>query len=174
MGTVRALGTADRARLSDFMTSNWGTTQMAGHGQLFNIPDLPGFVAELDGTWVGHVAYLIEGATIEIVWIGSAAERTGAGSALVAECARLARDTGLSRIWLITTNDNLDALRFYQRRGFHLMAVHPGAVNEVRETLKPEIPLVGSFGIPVRDEIQLELPKAEWDDIIEHYAWPSS
>jgi DNA-3-methyladenine glycosylase I len=156
------------------MTQNWGTTQMAGHGQLFNIPDLAGFVAEFDGKWVGHVAYLIEGETLEIVWIGSTSERSGSGSALLAACARLARDTGLSRIWLITTNDNLDALRFYQRRGFHLIAIHPGAVNRARETVKPEIPLVGSFGIPMRDEIQLELPMAEWDDIIEHYAWPST
>jgi GNAT superfamily N-acetyltransferase len=168
------LSEADRARLTEFMTHNWGTTQMAGHGQLFNIPELAGFVAESDGSWVGCVAYLIEGETLEIVWLGSTAGRSGAGSALVAACARLAKDTGLSRIWLITTNDNLDALRFYQRRGFHLIAIHPGAVDQIRESVKPEIPLVGSFGIPMRDEIQLELPMAEWDDIIEHYAWPST
>ena len=174
MGLVRSLVEADRARLTEFMTQYWGTTQMAGHGQLFNIPDLDGFVAEIDGSWVGHVAYVIEGETLEIVWIGSASERNGSGSALVASCARLARDTGLSRIWLITTNDNLDALRFYQRRGFHLIAIHPDAVTETRKSLKPEIPLVGSFGIPMRDEIRLELPRAEWDDIIEHYAWRST
>ena len=156
------------------MTQNWGTTQMAGHGQLFEIPDLAEFVAESDGNWVGHVAYLIEGETLEIVWIASTSGRSGAGSALVAACAQLAKDIGLSRIWLITTNDNLDALRFYQRRGFHLTAIHPGAVNKARESVKPEIPLVGSFGIPMRDEIQLELPMGEWDDIIEHYAWPST
>ncbi|MGD8245715.1 MAG: hypothetical protein PVG25_02965 [Anaerolineae bacterium] len=63
----------------------------------------------------------------------------------------------MQRIWLITTNDNLAALRFYQRRGFSLVAVHPGAVDQAR-TLKPEIPAIGHSGIPIRDEIELELP----------------
>jgi hypothetical protein len=59
-------------------------------------------------------------------------------------------------VWLVTTNDNLDALRFYQRRGLRLVAVHAGAVDEARR-LKPEIARVGEYGIPIRDEIELEL-----------------
>ena len=113
-----------------------------------------------------------ENGECELAFIGSLEPHRGIGTALlnalrgeVADCAR---------IWLVTTNDNLEALRFYQRRGFHLIAIHPDAVTETRKSLKPEIPLVGSFGIPMRDEIQLELPRAEWDDIIEHYAWPST
>jgi ribosomal protein S18 acetylase RimI-like enzyme len=54
-----------------------------------------------------------------------------------------------------TTNDNLNALRFYQRRGFRIMGVHPGAVNEARR-LKPSIPAIGAYGIPICDEIDLE------------------
>ena len=60
------------------------------------------------------------------------------------------------RVWLITTNDNIQALRFYQRRGFELVAVHRDAIKESRK-LKPEIPEVGMHGIPLRDEIELEL-----------------
>ena len=63
-------------------------------------------------------------------------------------------------MWLITTNDNLNALRFYQGRGFRLVAVHPGAVEASRR-LKPQIPELGSFGIPIRDELELELSLAE-------------
>jgi hypothetical protein len=59
-------------------------------------------------------------------------------------------------VWLITTNDNLNALRFYQKRGFRLAALYPGAVDESR-TIKPQIPLVGENGIPLHDEIRLEL-----------------
>lgn len=59
------------------------------------------------------------------------------------------------RIWLITTNDNLNALGFYQKRGFRIKAVYPGAVDEARR-IKPEIPLAASNGIPIRDEIELE------------------
>jgi hypothetical protein len=54
-----------------------------------------------------------------------------------------------------TTNDNLNALRFYQRRGFRMTEVRPGAVDRARSQ-KPSIPLVGEFGIPIHDEIDLE------------------
>jgi ribosomal protein S18 acetylase RimI-like enzyme len=68
----------------------------------------------------------------------------------------VATAAGCRRLWLITTNDNLDALRFYQRRGFELVAVHRD-FREVARRLKPSIPLEGNFGIPIRDEIELEL-----------------
>ena len=154
------------------MVRHWGASGMAGHGQLFDVPRLSGFVAEVGGELCGHVAYLVEAESMEIVWIGTIAAQQGAGSALLAACARLARDRDLSRVWLITTNDNLDALRFYQRRGFRLMALHPEAVNDARRELKPEIPETGSFGIPIRDELQLELPRSEWDHLIDSYSWP--
>ena len=67
-----------------------------------------------------------------------------------------AREAGCGRVWLITTNDNLRALRFYQRRGFRLVAVHPDALERSRE-LKPSIPEIGLDGIPLRDELELEL-----------------
>ena len=70
--------------------------------------------------------------------------------------AQLARREGGARLWVITTNDNVDALRFYQRRGFCMMRVHRGAVDRSRASLKPEIPAVGAYGIPLRDEIELE------------------
>jgi hypothetical protein len=73
-----------------------------------------------------------------------------------AHAAQLARRQGCARLWVITTNDNVDALRFYQRRGFCLVRVHRGAVDRSRAGLKPEIPAVGAYGIPLRDEIELE------------------
>jgi RimJ/RimL family protein N-acetyltransferase len=146
---------------------------MAAHGRLFEISELPGFIAERSGEWLGHVAYEIQGRMLEIVWIGSPRSGTGAGSALIAECVRVGLHLNLGRIWLVTTNDNVDALRFYQRRGFRLIALHPGAVAGAR-ALKPEIPLVGSSGIPLRDELELEMPPAEWADFVKRYRWPSN
>ena len=64
---------------------------------------------------------------------------------------------GGGRLWLVTTNDNLDALRFYQRRGLRITAVAAGAVDEARK-IKPGIPLLGDHGIAIRDEITLEFP----------------
>lgn len=54
----------------------------------------------------------------------------------------------------MTTNDNLDALRLYQRHGFRLAALRPGAVDRSRH-LKPDIPAIGAYGLPLRDELLL-------------------
>jgi RimJ/RimL family protein N-acetyltransferase len=62
---------------------------------------------------------------------------------------------GCYRLWLITTNDNEPAIQFYQRRGMTLVAIHHNALSESRK-LKPEIPLIGLGGQPLRDEIEFE------------------
>ena len=80
----------------------------------------------------------------------------GAGTALIEAVEQLAARHGCARLWVITTNGNVDAPRFYQRRGFQLAAVHRGAVDDSRSRLKPEIPVTGAYGIPLRDEIELE------------------
>lgn len=80
----------------------------------------------------------------------------GAGTALIEEVERIALNAGCRRLWLITTNDNIEGLRFYQRRGFRLVELHAGAVDRSRESLKPEIPAIGEHGIPIRDELELE------------------
>jgi GNAT superfamily N-acetyltransferase len=106
---------------------------------------------------VGLVTYRIEDDDCEIVTIDSVVEGRGVGTALLEAVTAEARTAGCRRVWLITTNDNLNALRFYQARGFRLVAVHPRAVEESR-LLKPEIPELGNFGIAIRDELELELP----------------
>jgi ribosomal protein S18 acetylase RimI-like enzyme len=99
------------------------------------------------------VAYEPDGDDAEVVYIEVTDKHQGVGTRLLdAVEAR----TEARRLWLVTTNDNLDALRFYQRRGFRIARVRPGAVDEARRTLKPSIAEVGNFGIPIRDEIVLE------------------
>jgi DNA-3-methyladenine glycosylase I len=102
------------------------------------------------------VTYRIEGEACEIVSLDSTIETIGIGSALIQAVRDTAASAGCKRLWLVTTNDNMAALRFYQKRGFVLVAVHRNALDESRR-LKPEIPLVGIDGIPLRDEIELEL-----------------
>jgi hypothetical protein len=70
--------------------------------------------------------------------------------------AAVARD--YRRVWLVTTNDNVDALRFYQCRGWRLAALRVGAVDDARARLKPGLPEVGQYGISLRDEMILEWP----------------
>ncbi len=83
-------------------------------------------------------------------------EKARIGTALIDAVKDVATMAHCKRLWLITANDNMAALRFYQKRGFLLVAVYRNAVEQSRR-LKPEIPLVGIDGIPLRDEIELEL-----------------
>jgi GNAT superfamily N-acetyltransferase len=152
---VRPLEDADRAWLTGFMTERWGVPVAAGGGRLHRLDELPGFAAVADGRVAGVVTYLIEGERCEVVSLDAVTEGAGIGTALLEAASDAARDAGCRRIDLITTNDNLHALGFYQRRGFVLTKLRPGAVDEARATLKPEIPLTGRDGIPIRDELVL-------------------
>ncbi|NLE46097.1 MAG: GNAT family N-acetyltransferase [Chloroflexi bacterium] len=146
---------ADRHRATSFIFDRWGADVVVVHGEVYQPAQLPGFVAEWEGRWCGLVTYRIEEAECEIVTLDSAEPRQGIGTALLAAVEGAARMTGCLRLWLMTTNDNLGALRFYQRRGFALVAVHRNAVGRARR-LKPAIPHIGDYGIPLRDEIELE------------------
>jgi ribosomal protein S18 acetylase RimI-like enzyme len=116
---------------------------------------LPGFMAERDGLPVGLLTYQRANGECELAFIAALEPQRGIGSALLEALCDEVGDG--ERIWLVTTNDNLGALRFYQRRGFRLCALRPEAVDESRRLLKPQISTVGDFGIPVRDEVELEL-----------------
>lgn len=91
-----------------------------------------------------------------MVTLDALRQRTGVGSALLARVVEHAAEHGCRRVWLITTNDNFEAIRFYERRGMRLIAVHPGAVDEARR-LKPSIAARGEYGIPIHDELEFEL-----------------
>jgi GNAT superfamily N-acetyltransferase len=109
-----------------------------------------------DGAAVGLVTYHIEDRACQIVTLDSLVERRGVGAAVIEAVKGAAVGAGCERLWLITTNYNTHAPRFYQKRGFALVALRVNAVAASRR-LKPEIPLTGNDGIPIRDEIELEL-----------------
>jgi N-acetylglutamate synthase-like GNAT family acetyltransferase len=117
---------------------------------------LPGFVATIDTKLVGLLTYEILNRECEVVTINSTSERLGIGSGLLEAVRKAAILAQCKRLWLITTNDNTRALRFYQKRGFRLLALYPNQLEKSR-LLKPEIPQVGMDGIPLRDEIELEI-----------------
>lgn len=131
-----------------------GGRLQARKGELIDVLDRPGLVAETDGSVIGVLTYDLQPTECELVAIVAAVRGTGIGSALVEALRERVPDRP---IWLVTTNDNLDALRFYQRRGFRLRALRAGAVDEARRTLKPSIPELGEHGIRLRDELELVL-----------------
>jgi ribosomal protein S18 acetylase RimI-like enzyme len=97
--------------------------------------------------------------------LNSLQDGLGIGTTLIQAVAEQAKALGCTRLLVVTTNDNLHALRFYQRHGFVLHEVRIGAVNEARHTLKPQIPVLGEEGIPIRDEIELVLPLTSEDAV---------
>src|SRR5262245_20109610 len=145
-------------RLEAFVVGAWHADFVVAHGEQIRPADLPGFVA-LDGERVaGHAAYRSSETDCELVAIAVEPRQAGIGSLLMDRVVEAAKAAGCSRVWLTTKNDHLDALRFYQRRGFAMVALRPGVVVDARRTLKPDLPPTGAYDIPMRDEIDLELP----------------
>jgi GNAT superfamily N-acetyltransferase len=118
--------------------------------------DHPALFAIDGGTVVGVLTYILDGPAMEILTLHADRQWAGCGTALVRAAERIAAESHCDRIFVITTNDNVDALRFYQRRGFRLAELRPGAVDRSRAVLKPEMPAVGAYGIPLRDELVLD------------------
>lgn len=154
---VRPLAEGDRPWLSEYLVERWGTPLAVGGGRTHQVDALPGFVAFQGDRRVGLVTFAIDGTDCEIVTIDASEEGRGIGSALLERVAAHARRSGCRRLHLITTNDNVRAIRFYQRRGFRLIAVRVNALEESRR-IKPSIPQIGMHGIPLRDELVFERP----------------
>jgi len=153
---IQPITPQDREWIRGFLRERWGSIAVVSRGQVYYGDRLPGFIARKADTPVGLITYHIDGDQCEIVTIDSLTPGIGIGSALIAKVHHEALSHACTRLWLITTNDNLPALRFYQRRGFRIVAVYPGAMENSRK-LKPGIPLTGIDGIPIQDEIELEM-----------------
>jgi N-acetylglutamate synthase-like GNAT family acetyltransferase len=152
---VKAAGREDGEWLAEVWRESWGDEIVVSRGRVFRLRELPTLVAWVGGQRVGAATYRVEGDAAELTSLNAMVAGQGVGSALLRAVERVVRAAGVRRLWLITTNDNVDALRFYQRRGFRLVRLHAGAVDGARR-LKPAIPAIGEYGIPIRDELELE------------------
>ena len=149
------LDAAWRPWAMELIAHEWGGPTIVTRGKVYDIGVFPGFIALHREKPVGLATYRIESDECELMSLNSLAEGRGIGAALIAAVRGIAQAAGCRRLWLITTNDNLGALRFYQKRGFRLAALYPNAVALSRH-YKPQIPVTGLEGIPLRDEIELE------------------
>lgn len=145
----------DQLWLPAFFCAHWGGEEMVVHETIYHPARLPGFCARMGGEIVGVLTYNLTGDACEIVSLDSLRPGQGIGSALMTAVEEVARASGCRSIWLVTTNDNLNALRFYQKRGYRLVKLRAGAVDRARQ-VKPQIPYLGENGIPIRDELDLE------------------
>lgn len=144
----------DQPAVERFLEIRWGSTIVVGHGTRYDAARLPGILTTDKSGMSGLLTYAINNDGLEVVSLDAVEKGRGIGTALLEEAKRRATPTG--RLWLITTNDNLDAIRFYQRRDLRIVAVAPDAVDEARR-IKPTIPEIGDYGIPIRDEITLQI-----------------
>ena len=151
---VRPVGNGDRPMIAWLMVEFWGSELQVVHQSVYRPAELPGLIAERAGRVVGLLTYQVSDEMLEVVTLNAIERRTGVGTILMEAVAADARRLRCQEIRLTTTNDNLDAIRFYQRRGLRLVALRPGAVDRARLE-KPQIPRVGDYGIPLRDEIDL-------------------
>lgn len=153
----------------DALRRSWGSTEIVSRGRIHDVEVLAAFVCvmrrnahdESDDALAAHselagfATYAIDGEECELVTLDAIVRNSGVGSVLLQAVANEAHLAGCHRMWLITTNDNRSALRFYERRGLVHVATHVGAVDRAR-SLKPSIPLVGEGGIEIHDELELE------------------
>lgn len=147
---------SDSQWIKTLLEKEWGSIFIVSRGQKYNALKSPGIVALLNNKPVGFLTYHPEGEKFEILTLNSMMKGKGVGTGLINEIIKLAKNEIVKSIWMITTNDNKKALEFYMNRGFTIKAIHKNAIAESRK-IKPEIPLFGENGIPISDEIELEL-----------------
>ncbi|KRW92955.1 acetyltransferase [Alicyclobacillus tengchongensis] len=144
----------DWSWLRALWTREWGGDTMVSKGRVYCLQDAFAFIAIQNGQRVGAATYVQHGNRCELLSINATLEGTGVGGALLRAVEDKAKALGCEAVEMITSNDNLHALRFYQRRGYRINAVYPGAIDEARAK-KPSIPLIGYDDIPIHDEIEL-------------------
>ena len=135
---LRRLTPTDLPRLREFWIEHWGGEEMITRGNIYRPEQLEGFVVEDGKEWIGLLTFLIKDSECEVTSLDSLREAQGIGSMLIENAIQEARKQGCRRLFLITTNDNLNALGFYQKRGFEIVTMYRGAVNESRKR-KPSI-----------------------------------
>ena len=146
----------DRAFLEELLRLRWSGGALVLRGRIVHPKDVEALAAYHEGKLAGVATWLLQGPVIYLATLNNISGQRGVGVALLEAVMQLGRQKGSALLRAIVTNDNLNALGFYQRRGFRIIDVHPGAVDMIR-SLMPNIPTTGANRIPIRDEIELEI-----------------
>jgi N-acetylglutamate synthase-like GNAT family acetyltransferase len=155
---VRRAATDDRPWIADAIAGAFASTRLVSRGRVHaDASALDGFVVESDGRAIGCALWHEIDGDAELVVLVTTNRGIGAGGALLDAVVAHAREAGWERLWLITTNDNTDSIRLYQRDGWEWCDFHRDAITQSRD-LKPELPETGNHGIPIKHEIEFEYP----------------
>ena len=154
---VQEIAPGDRSWVAEMLRQEWTSTSVARLGELIEAAHLPGYLATLGGGQrVGLALVAVRDRDYEVVAISTTEPRRGIGRALMERCLAEARAAGCRRVWLVTTNNNVAAIAFYQQMGLDLRALHRHAVAQARE-IKPTIPVRDAVGVPIDHELEFEL-----------------
>ncbi len=145
-----------RDTVNRILEEEWHCPPSVSRGKVIDTTILPGFLYIDNDEVKGVVTYNIENEECEIITLNSFEENKGIGTMLINGVLDIAQKSKCRRLWLITTNDDINAIRFYQRKGFDLKAAHINAM-ELSRKLKPSIPLVGMDNIPIKHELEFEI-----------------
>lgn len=153
-----------RNYVNKILQDEWCCPPSVSKGKIIDTTKLPGFIFIEGETIQGIITYNIDDVHCEIVTLNSFKENNGIGTILINAVLEVAKEQKCKRLWLITTNDDINAIRFYQKKGFDLVAIHINAMEASRR-LKPSIPLIGMDNIPIKHELEFEI-KLVNNDII--------
>ena len=137
MTNLRRLSQEDLPRLRQFWIEHWGGEEMFSRDNVYRPEQVEGFVIEDGREWIALLTLFIQNGECEVTSLDSLREGQGLGGLLIEKAVAEARARKCKRLFLITTNDNLRALGFYQKRGLQLVTIYRGAVDELRKQ-KPE------------------------------------
>jgi ribosomal protein S18 acetylase RimI-like enzyme len=153
--SIKEITVENREKIVSFFKEHWGSTEMVISTGIYQCDTLDGFIFEENNQIIGLVTYVIKDNEIEVISLDSLQEGKGIGSSLMKKVEYIAKQKKLQVVSLITTNDNLNALKFYQKRNYRITSIIPNGVNKARN-LKPSIPLIGHDEIPLNDELILK------------------
>lgn len=145
-----------RSAVNEILRDEWNCPPLISRGKIIDTTILPGFLIIEDEIIKGFITYRFASDECEIATLNSFEENRGIGTALIKAVLDIAEKNSCRRLWLITTNDNINAIRFYQKKGFELKAAHINAI-ELSRKLKPSIPLIGMDNIPIKHELEFEI-----------------
>jgi len=152
---IREKNNGDNSWINEKLKENWGSSIIVSRRKKYEQSDLSGFVIENNEKKLGICLYRIENNECEMVVLEAFEQGKGIGTALVDKLIESCSNARIKRIWLITTNDNIDALRYYQKHGFEFVCIYRNEIEYSRK-IKPEIPIIGNYGITIKDEIEME------------------
>lgn len=146
---------SNRKNANDFICSHWFSTDIVIRGKVVDLTTVDGIICYDSTRIVGLITYILAD-ECEILSLDSIIENIGIGTELINQVIDIARDYNCSKVKLITTNDNIHAMKFYQKRGFDMARLYHNALEASRK-LKSSIPLKGNYDIPIMHEIEFEM-----------------